>query len=339
MKHLLKFPALALALFLAFAPLMLQAKMVKFSVNMKGWVISPAGMHIVGDFQTLAGYPGGDWNSATTPMVQEVGDTNVYSVVVDIPAFAKYEYKFANGDQFYEVEFVPVESRVGYNFNDSRWIYIDSLAADTQHVGPIRFSGNAPMGQYLMRFLVDIHEEPTISPLGVHVSGEYNAWATPQRMYSFTTGIWEHIAYLDSTAGNSEFIYANGNSPGDEENVMGSCTVNSNRYLVVPKDTVLPVVCFGSCAACVTSAIAQVWEPRLEVYPNPAHESAVVRLSNHFGEWTLEVRDSQGRSLRNVQGSGEQAIRLERGALVAGMYFVTVTDENGISATQKLIFR
>lgn len=339
MKQLSKYTVLVLLSLLVTVPSILQAKKVKFSVNMKGWIISPMGMHIVGDFQTLAGFPGGDWNSATTSMFQEVSDTNIYSVVVDIPAFAKYEFKFANGDQFYEVEFVPVESRVGYNFNDSRWIYIDSLAADTQMVGPIRFSGNAPMGQYLMRFLVDVHEEPVVSPLGVHVSGDYNAWGTPQHMYSFISGVWEHIAYLDSTDGDAAYIYSNGNSLGDEESVQGSCTANSNRFLVVPKDTVLPVVCFGSCAACVTSGIAQVWEPRLEVYPNPAVERALVRLDNHFGDWTMLVRDNQGRLLKVLTGSGEQAVVLEQGEWGAGMYFVTVTEATGQSATQKLIFR
>jgi hypothetical protein len=338
MKQFIRY-SIILALLLVLHPSEIQAKWVKFSVNMQGWVISPAGMHIVGDFQTLAGFPGGDWNSATTPMFQEVSDTNIYSVVVNIPAFSKYEYKFANGDQFYEVEFVPVESRVGYNFNDSRWIYIDSLAADTQMVGPLRFSGNAPMGQYLMRFLVDMHEQPVVSPLGVHVAGDYNGWTTPQRLYSFVNGIWEHITYLDSTAGNTAFIYYNGNVSGDEEMVQGSCTANSYRFLSVPKDTVLPVVCFGSCAACVTSSIVEGWIPRIEIFPNPARESALVRLSNHFGDWTMQVRDSQGRMLQEIKGSGEQAIRLAQGEWRAGMYFVTVMESNGNTATQKLIFQ
>ncbi|MBK8686725.1 MAG: hypothetical protein IPN26_18020 [Bacteroidetes bacterium] len=48
-------------------------------------------------------------------------------MVVDLPAFAKYEYKFLNGDQGYEVEVVPEESRANYNLSDNRWIYVDSL--------------------------------------------------------------------------------------------------------------------------------------------------------------------------------------------------------------------
>lgn len=324
----------------AMLPATLSAKKVKFSVNLNGIAANVTGVHIVGDFQTLAGFPGGDWNSATTPMWQEPSDTNIYSIVVDLPAFAKYEFKFANGDQFYEVEFVPVESRVGYNFNDSRWIYLDSLAPDTTLVGPIVFSGNAPAGYRLMRFLVDMHEEASVSPLGVHVAGTFQGWdPMSMHMYSFVPGIWEHIGYLDSMVASTEFLYYNGNSLTDAEMVMGSCTSNMQRVLTVPKDTVLPAVCFGSCAACLTVSNSIAWQPRLEVYPNPAQSGAMVRLSNHFGNWTLHLRDQQGKLLETIVGTGEQAVRLERNGRVAGMYFVTVTDASGSTATQKLIFQ
>ena len=95
------------------------AKKVKFAVDMDTNTVSPNGIHVTGDFQALAGFPGGDWTSNETVCTQE-GTSTIYSVIVDIPAFAKYEYKFVNGDQFYEVEFVPVESRVGYDFDDNR---------------------------------------------------------------------------------------------------------------------------------------------------------------------------------------------------------------------------
>ena len=104
------------------------AKRVKFAVDMTGQTISPNGVHISGDFQTEAGFPT-DWDSESTVMNKETG-SDIYSVTVNIPAFRKYEYKYVNGDKFYEVEFVPEKSRVGYDFSDSRWIYIDSLSDD-----------------------------------------------------------------------------------------------------------------------------------------------------------------------------------------------------------------
>src|SRR4051812_22600711 len=106
------------------------AKKVKFAVDLRDTVANITGVHIMGDFQVAAGYSS-DLCPNCTPLTQETGDTNIYSIVVDIPAFAKYEYVFLNGDQGYDAEFVPDDSRVGYNFDSNRWIYVDSLADDT----------------------------------------------------------------------------------------------------------------------------------------------------------------------------------------------------------------
>src|SRR5687768_5761872 len=109
MKKIIQFSLLFL-----FAANFVFAKKVKFSVDMDTITVNATGMHVMGDFQAVAGYPGGDWLPNTTPLTQEATST-IYSVIVDIPAFVKYEYKFVNGDQSYEAEFVPVPSRVLYN--------------------------------------------------------------------------------------------------------------------------------------------------------------------------------------------------------------------------------
>ncbi|MBL0105706.1 MAG: hypothetical protein IPP51_19130 [Bacteroidetes bacterium] len=121
---------LVIGMLMLVCALQASAKKVKFAVDMTGIVINVTGMHISGDFQTEIGLQN-DWVSDSTSLYQESADTNIYSIVVDLPAFRLYEYKFLNGDQFYEAEFVPIESRVGYNFDDNRWLYVDSLGDDT----------------------------------------------------------------------------------------------------------------------------------------------------------------------------------------------------------------
>ena len=79
------------------------AKKVKFAVDMTGQTVNVTGVHISGDFQEAAGFVGGNWQPNTTLLSQDVG-TEIYSVVVDIPAFTKYEYKFLNGDLWYELD-------------------------------------------------------------------------------------------------------------------------------------------------------------------------------------------------------------------------------------------
>ena len=166
---------LLLSITILLTSLCLSAKKVKFAVDMTGQTISAFGVHIVGDFQEAAGYPL-NFDPAATPLTQE-GSTNIYSIIVTIPAFTKYEYLFVNGDQTYEAEFVPDESRVGYNFVDNRWLYVDSLANDTTFVGAILFSGNAPAGLSLVRYKVDMNNALPVSPNGIHVGTSDDAFS------------------------------------------------------------------------------------------------------------------------------------------------------------------
>lgn len=315
------------------------AKKVKFMVNMSGLVKSSFGMHITGDFQTIAGYAGGDWNSASTPMVQEPGDTNLYSLVVDLPAMNKYEFKFVNGVQFYEVEFVPIESRVGYNFNDNRWIFIDSLAPDTMVVGPLRFAGNAPMGKYCARFVVDM-QGLNIHSTGVHVAGDFQSWdPASMRLYSFGGSVYEYIGYVDSTAGGIEFKYINGNYWGIDEIVPGACATNGNRSQSMAKDSLLPTMCYSSCVACPTVAVVEPVVAGLQIFPNPTQGDATVKVVGIAGAWTLRVLDMQGRIVQSSAGEGEGHLQVARAALDAGFYCVRVTDVQGRSVTHKLLLQ
>src|SRR5262245_15403563 len=210
------------------------AKKVRLSVDMATTTINVTGVHVFGDFQAAAGYPGGYWQSNTTPMTQ-VGASTVYSVVVDIPAFAKYEYKFINGDQSYEVEFVPDPARVGYNFNDNRWVFVDSLADDTTDIPAVIFSENAPAGLKLIRFYVEM-QSVLLSPSGVHVARDFQGWdPAAMCMYSFGGSLYEIIAY--ASAGTYQYRFYNGSTAADSETVPAPCMVNFNRELAVSYDT------------------------------------------------------------------------------------------------------
>jgi hypothetical protein len=342
MKRNLSFAALLILI--ALLPGYLSAKKVKFSVNLNGDTSNVTGVHIVGDFQTLAGYSGGDWNSGTTLMTQDPLDTNIYSVIVDIPAFAKYEYKFVNGDQFYEAEFVPVESRVGYNFNDNRWIYIDSLANDTTLVGPIVFAGNAPAGQRLVRFKVDLQDQPSVSANGVHVAGDFQGWnVLSMRMYSFGGTLYEHIGYVDSTTAAIEFKYLNGNAISDYETVPMACASNNNRTQVMVKDTVLDPICFAGCAACTPAALtASEWTTEVLLYPNPVVDRSVNPIVNFEAPASnstlrLELIDPTGRAILAMIYAPNSTVQIPTQDLRVGLYFVVATDAEGHRVSRKLV--
>lgn len=310
-----------------------EAKKVKFACDMTGITIMPTGMHIVGDFQTLAGFPGGDWNSSSTPLTQEPG-TDIYSIVVDIPAFAKYEYKFVNGDQFYEVEFTPLYSRVMWNFNDNRWIYVDSLANDTTFVGAIMFGGNAPAGLKLVRFYTDM-QNTTVNVGGVHLAGSFQGWnpaVTPLYAFGVQNDIHEVIAYVP--AGTYEYKFYNGTTP---EIIPGICSVNSNREVTVVDDMLLDYICFADCIPCLTG-IAEFASFSMTLFPNPATDFVTIRLPDYSSPLSLILTDLTGRTIKKIPKLSGESYNLERGNLAAGAYFIKLFSGEKMIGISKVVF-
>lgn len=305
------------------------AKKVKFSVDMSAQVVNVTGVHVVGDFQTLAGFLGGDWNSATTVLDSEMANSNIYSLVVDIPAFAKYEYKFVNGDQFYEAEFVPQESRVGYNFNDNRWLYLDSLSDDTTDVGAIVFAANAPAGKILVRYLVDMQQQSMVNANGVHIAGDFQGWdATKTIMYSFGNSIYEIINYLD--IGAVEYKFYNGNSTSFAENIVGSCAnVTGNRSLTISSDVVLDAVCYGECAACTAAGLNEMNSHEgFSMFPNPSSSASTITFANMNEEKLICIYDLNGKLVLNYRSKEERKVVLPLKGMNKGIYFVAVRFNN-----------
>lgn len=313
----------------------LHAKKVKFSVDMSFEVLDSGGVHITGSFQDEAGFPGGDWQPNTTEMLQE-GSTNIYSVLVDIPAFRLYEYKFINGSGTYGLEFVPVESRVDDIMNDNRWFYLDSLDNDTLDIGAIVFSGNAPQGYYLMRHYVDMQQQ-TVPATGVHVQGSYQAWNPATTiLYSFDGKVYQYIAYIPTNAPTASFSYVNGNTSAEAESVPAACAVATNqRGITLTDHTLLPTVCFSSCTACATSGIADnLATSAYKLYPNPAKERCYLAAS-HARITKVEVIEIGGRLVLDFSAA-ETEVAIPTSALAQGLYWVRATDEYDNTVVMKM---
>lgn len=301
-----------------------EGKTVKFSVDMTGLTVLSTGVHVAGDFQTLAGYAGGDFNAGTTQMFQEPTDTNIYSVVVNIPAFAKYEFRFFNGDQSYETEFIPTLSQIGYNFNDNRWIYVDSTANDTTFVGAIPFSGNAPAGKKLLRLRVDLQNQGAASANGVHVSGTFNNNSlTDERMYSFEPNVYEKIVYVN--AGIPEYKFFNGNAQSDAETVPATCALNTSRFIDVATDTMANLVCFSGCDACVPSLLSSTTSEKLmQISPNPVQQLESFLIKNIGLKSDIKLYQSNGILVKEFIQVTPGNYSISTTDLRQGIYFIQV---------------
>jgi len=311
------------------------ARKVKFAVDMSAETIASSGVFISGDFQKAAGL--GENFVAFTPLTRE-GTTNIYSIVVDIPAPAKYEYAFLNGNQWYYVEAIPVESGVDYEFDNYRWIYVDEAGSDTLSLGAVKFSGNAPAGKYLVRVLVDMQNQ-TVSTNGVHVAGSFNNLNTTDiRLYNFVDKIYEGIAYM--SAGQNEFKFYNGNTLSTTETVPVTCAVNSSRTITVSADVIKDAVCFSSCSSCNSSAVPEVQASnKVTLYPSIGTTSVTLKLAQSMTNYSVSVYDFSGRTVRNYKGINGDTFKIERGSLTTGIYLIqTMNADNELVSVNKFIF-
>ncbi len=293
---------------------------VKFSVDMRYQEISANGVHVSGDFQIAAGYPG-NWEPNTTVLTNEPG-TSIYSVVVNIPANAKYEYRFINGDQEYESEFIPEKSRVGFNFNDNRWVFIDS-STTTLELPSLIFGGNAAYGKKLVRLTVDMQKQNSVA----------NVSSTTSGMYSFYDKIYEAQIYSDSDA---TVVYAFSNN-GSVESLPVECNVNGFRELHVTSDTIAATVCFASCTDCSLTSVNENRKSKIEisVYPNPINDLTKVYFANSETR-NIYLYDVHGNKCKEYLNSNSTTLVLDNKSLSAGMYILNV-QQNGISENIKLI--
>jgi hypothetical protein len=314
------------------------ARKVKFAVDMSDETISSSGVFIAGDFQKAAGF-GDDWTATTTPLTRE-GTTGIYSIVVDIPAPAKYEYTFLNGSQWYFVEAIPSESGVDYDFDNYRWIYVDEAGSDTLSSGAVKFSGNAPAGKYLVRVLVDMQNQ-TVSTNGIHVGGSFNNWNTTDlRLYNFVDKIYEGIAYMP--AGINEFKFFNGNTLSATETVPTSCASDGNRSVTVSADVINDAVCYASCSSCSSSAVPKVQnsDNSVNLYPGVATSYSVLKLSQNLTNYSVSLCDLTGRQVRSYTGLNGNTLTINREYLPTGIYLVrTTSGDNEFVSINKLIFK
>lgn len=311
------------------------AKKVKFSVNMTGQAVHASGVHVMGDFQQLAGL-GADYSPDSALMIQDAADTNLYYLYCDIPAFAKYEYKYINGDGTYGVEVVPEKAQVGYLFVDNRWIYIDSLANDTTMLPTVVFNQSSPAGLTMMRYVVDMTLQ-AVSPNGIHIAGDFQGWnPATSRLYSFGNSTYEIIVY--GTLGNNyQYKFYNGNALIDSEIVPAPCAVNGNRAVQLSMDTIAAKVCFATCSTCFPASVSDdSYQNKINIFPNPMSSALNIEFKDHSNTHHIAIYDLSGRMMLHLNDIKENTVRIENKVLSKGIYLVSILNEDGQKTTHKL---
>lgn len=297
---------------------------VTFSVDMRYQSVSVNGVHVSGDFQMSAGYPG-NWEPGTTTLTNVPG-TSIYSITVNIPANTKYEYRFINGDQEYESEFIPEKSRVGFNFNDNRWVYIDSTSANTVELPSVIFGGNAPYQKKLIRLSVDMQKQTIVNTSDISVNSS--------KMYSFYDQVYEVLLFVDS---NETLSYKFSNAT-QIETVPESCNINGFRTFIVTDDTIATMVCFSSCSDCASTGINSLTQSKfgINIYPNPTSDIANISFSNS-SDRNIYLFDMNGRKINQYLNSSEVLLKINTEFLNAGIYVLKVEQEGNVENLKLIV--
>ncbi|MFU8842792.1 MAG: hypothetical protein ACNA7V_03175 [Bacteroidales bacterium] len=155
-------------------------------------------------------------------------------------------------------------------------------------------------------FRVDMQNE-TVPIEGVHVAGSFQGWdpgSTP--LVPMFNNVWEITLPIAANT-TIEYKFVNGNSWGQDESVFGPCGAgNGNRTYDVPStDVILPLVCFGSCLACVL--------PKVDITFQVDMTNETVSPSGVFLQGSFQDPQWSGVQMNNV-GNDIYAVTVEMDA-------------------------
>lgn len=245
------------ALFLLFclSNLQGQTNTVTFRVDMSAETVASSGVHIAGSFQSIAGL-GSDWNPGST-LVQDLDGDKIYEISVSLPA-GTYQYKFINGNAWGMDENPPAACSVGNTNN--REVQVENMAL-TLPVVP--FNGCISK----LRLAVNLSNQ-TVSADGVHVMGDFQQAAGFAQNWdpnaSSMTDLNKDGTYeieLILPYGDYQYVFVNGNTVLQTENLSGNCSVLGSNGLQVRTVSFAAgmanpgVYCFNTCQPCAPAVV------------------------------------------------------------------------------------
>ncbi|MBM3427643.1 MAG: T9SS type A sorting domain-containing protein, partial [Bacteroidetes bacterium] len=196
------------------------------------------------------------WCGNCTPMSDSNGD-NIWETTVTLNP-GNYEYKYSFDAWAGQENLLPGSSCTVTNFgftNRSLVVSQDSVL-DVVCFGSCTSCENTP-ASYMVTFQVNMNQESGFTT--PELNGTFNNWCGNCAQMSDGNGdnIWDITVELQE--GNYEFKYSHDNWAGSENLTPGDlCTYTNgqftNRYITIANDTIIPVVCYGSCSDCQAPA-------------------------------------------------------------------------------------
>ncbi|MDD3130573.1 MAG: lamin tail domain-containing protein [Bacteroidales bacterium] len=287
---------------------------VTFQVNMAEQSVSGDGVHIAGSFQS--------WAPGATAM--SLAHDAVYTYTTMLEEGAYYEFKYVNGNSWGQDESVPGAC----NQNGNRFL---SVPVGGIVLDPVCFAScvdcDAPTAD--ITFQVDMSNEE-VSLNGVHVVGSFQGWNPGSSLMSDAgNGIYTFTATIN-VGDHVLYKFINGNDWPFSEVVPADCGEDDgfggyNRYLdVAEENTVLEVVCFGSCSPCEVTGATDLFYS--EYYEGSYGNNKYVEIYNGTGA-AVDLSNYQVHRISNG-GNWDEYTEVLSGTLADGDVFVIANSQS-----------
>lgn len=263
---------------------------VTFAVDMNTQPISPNGVHLAGSFQ--------NWNASTHQM-SDLDTNGVYELTLTLEQDSIYEYKFINGNEWGTDESLWGDCGTAVDGNRTLTTGSDSVLI----LDALCFAScdPCPAVAQTLTFKVDMSLS-TVSPLGVHVAGNFQGWdpSATQLFDEDGDNIYE-VVLTGDFSGQYEYKFINGNDWGDDEQLSGDC-INSNQnrvFSITSATSVVGPFCYEECGPCIMPV-------NVNFMVNMANETVSsngIHLAGSFQGWdpsSTEMLDEDGDGIYEV---------------------------------------
>jgi len=136
--------------------------------------------------------------------------------------------------------------------------------------------------------------------------------------------------------GNYVLFEGAGSTGGLDEPIFPLFLSGNNALLCYYMDntTYFPEYNLGSCAPSV--GLTKLEAQEVHVFPNPFINETTIQLSNHAVNATVRLYSINGVMLSKQTFSGD-SITLKRGELSSGVYFYSITEDNQITSSGRIV--
>lgn len=287
-----------------------------------------------------------NWCGNCAAMADGNGD-NIWDIVIQLPADT-FEFKFSADNWGVQESLTPGSPctvTAGMFTNRTLVVTGDTVLAPVCWESCVTCGGTPANSN--VTFRVDLSEYTASTYTNVHLNGSFNNWCgTCAPMASPNNDSIYELVVSIPTGDTAEFLFTLDGFTVQESFTPGApCTKTTgmftNRSIIPAGDTLLPPVCWESCAPCGVAppvSIDENWLEGLSIGPNPNNGLFTIAASNTLNEdLSVVVYDATGKIVyqNRIEGGSSIHQEIELAGIKNGIYMLSLSD--GKTSLQKKI--